>query len=38
MKMKQTQAERDNVMVRELERVKREIEMAKRTGKRGRSN
>jgi hypothetical protein len=33
MKKKQTQAERDNVMGRELERVKREIEMAKRTGK-----
>jgi hypothetical protein len=33
MKKRQTQAERDNVMGRELERVKREIEMAKRTGK-----
>ena len=33
MKKKQTQAERNNVMVRELERAKREIAMAKRTGK-----
>lgn len=33
MKRKQTQAERDNTMIRELERVKREIAMAKRTGK-----
>ena len=33
MKNKQTQAERDNVMCRELERANREIAMAKRTGK-----
>ena len=30
---KQNQTERDNVMGRELERVKREIAIAKRTGK-----
>lgn len=30
---KQTEIERHNVKVRELERVKREIAMAKRTGK-----
>jgi hypothetical protein len=33
MKKKQTQTERDNVKARELDRVKREIAMAKRTGK-----
>jgi hypothetical protein len=33
MKKKQTQTERDNIMDRELERVKREIAIAKRTGK-----
>ena len=33
MKKKQTQTERDKVMVRELDRVKREIAIAKRTGK-----
>ena len=33
MKKRQTQTERDNVMSRELERVKREIARQKRTGK-----
>ena len=33
MKKKQTQTERDNVKARELDRVKREIAMAKRTSK-----